>query len=202
MRITAVVVLAAVAFGVAAAWCMLSGKPVSQIGVDVVSAATKPSSKYKKPSGGSGTNKDAPKDTGPTQAEEEAAIAEAVFLYEFQNSEPAKAVKAESYFIGLGGSSAPKDPGPEFLKRFAGYSPAVKAASASKRGTDGAVVDKTTAKPGVLFLVERVHWVNQDNVDVQGNCTVSTKASANAVYKVVRKGGMWTVTGGKPGTLS
>ncbi len=188
MRLTAILVIAAAVVLAVVAWCFVSGKPVSQIGVDAITAATRPKypSKPKTPK--------TPEQTGPTQAEDEANITEAVLRYQFEHYLSSSDLGPSAYFVGFGSSSSPKDPSAEFLKRFDGNNPPVKAASACKRAAGGAVTDKTTNKPGVLFRVERLKWLSKDSAEVQGGITESTKKTTTESWRAARAAGSWSVT--------
>jgi hypothetical protein len=174
----------------AVAFCTASGAPDPSQGVDAVTTATK------RTSGKSKTEDIA-------QPQEESNIAEAVFRYEFDHNASAVQKDASAYFLAFGAANAPKDPGADFLKRFADVKPTVKPASASlKSGETRSVIDKSTTKPGVIFYVERLKWTKKDEADVQGGYYESSKSSSSEVYSVVQKGGKWTVTTSKKGEIS
>lgn len=189
MRLTAVLVVAGTALLAVVAWCLVSGKPVSQIGVDAITAATRPKKPHK-PS----TPKTPTETPAQTTARDEANITEAVFRYQFAHYLSSNDAGPAAYFIAFGSSSSPRDPNADFLKRFAGNTPPVKAASASKRAAAGAVVDKSTSKPGVLFRVERIKWLGKDTAEVHGGLTESTKTTTTESWQALRQGTTWSVT--------
>ena len=114
----------------------------------------------------------------PTRAEQELDICEAVFRHQFENNASAAQQRAAAYFLSVRG----KDPTPEFLARFAGDQPPVKAGSGFATGK------------GLSFRVETIEWLSDGKVKVTGGYHEASLSASGNDYVVERKGDAWVVT--------
>ncbi|HYN15530.1 MAG TPA: hypothetical protein VES66_07060, partial [Terriglobales bacterium] len=101
-------------------------------------------------------------DTAHLRQEED--IREAVFRYQFDHNASAQQKNANAYCLSVGEKDG--DPSDRFMKRFAGHRPPVRKASACI--ASDRVVDKRTAKPGLLFRVSIITWISDTEAKVAG----------------------------------
>jgi hypothetical protein len=115
-------------------------------------------------------------------------VYEAVVRYQIKSWDLA----ASSYCVSVEGRDATKD----FLKRFNPL--LVKSASSCRKQTKQKVsmqvVDKKTGKPSVIFDVEAIHWLSQNEADVEGGYLCGSLCMAGGKYHVIRDGIQWVVT--------
>lgn len=114
----------------------------------------------------------------PTRAEQELDVCEAVFRHQFEHNASGAQQKAAAYFLSIRDA----DPAPEFLARFAGHVPPVKAGS-------GFAIGK-----GLRFRVETIEWLTDDKVKVSGGYYEAGLSSSGNDYVVERDGDGWKVT--------
>jgi len=115
-------------------------------------------------------------------------VFEAVVRYQIKSWE----LSANSYCVSIDGRDAPKD----FLRRFEPL-PVKGASRCSKRTTAKtlfSVVDKQTGKRSVIFDVETIHWITENEAEVEGGYVCATSCSAAGRYHVVHDGNQWQVT--------
>ena len=55
------------------------------------------------------------------------------------------------------------------------------------------VVDKKTKKPSVIFDVEKIVWLSEDEADVEGGYVCARQCMAGGTYHLTRNGTQWTV---------
>jgi hypothetical protein len=119
---------------------------------------------------------------------ESANVFEAVVRYQIESWELA----ANSYCISIQGKDATTD----FLRRLTPLP--VKAASGCRKQTTEkvmvSVVDKKTGKRSVIFDVEAIHWISENEVAVEGGYFCANLCMASGLYHVVRDGTKWRVT--------
>ena len=112
-------------------------------------------------------------------------IRETVFRYQMEKQ------KVPAYFLRVEN----KDPSPEFLKRFAGNEPPVKPASAADLSPQ--VKDKETGTKGVILGSDKITWVNDNEVKVEGSEYHAPLAATGWTFTVTRQRDKWVVTGSK-----
>lgn len=120
--------------------------------------------------------------------DESANVFEAVVRYQIESWELA----ANSYCISIQG----KDATPDFLRRLTPLP--VKAASECRKHTTDkvmvSVLDKKTSKRSVIFDVEAIHWISENEVAVEGGYFCASLCMVSGLYRVVRDGTKWRVT--------
>ncbi len=134
----------------------------------------------------------APKAAAPLdRASEELDILEAVFRYQFAyHFSIRSADHYDCIFLSLPGK---QDPPAAFLSRFAGQSPLVEpASSAAPEPWDG-IRDRVTGGRGVLFHVNRLRWIDDKAVEVDGGHYECSLGASDALYQVERRSGAWVV---------
>ncbi len=118
-----------------------------------------------------------------------ADVYEAVVRYQIKSWDLA----ANSYCVSVDG----RDPTKDFLKRFNPL--LVKGASGcikqTKLKVSMQVVDKKTGKPSVIFDVEAIHWLSQNEAVVGGGYLCGSLCMAEGKYHVIRDGMQWVVRG-------
>jgi hypothetical protein len=128
-------------------------------------------------------------ETQNTPNEEESAnVFEAVVRYQIESWELA----ANSYCISIEGKDATTD----FLRRLTPL-PVKPASGCRKQTTEKvivSVVDKKTGKRSVIFDVEAIHWISENEAAVEGGYFCANLCMASGRYRVVRDGTKWRVT--------
>lgn len=116
-------------------------------------------------------------------------ILEAVFRYQFQHNASAIQSKADRYCLTL---PQDKNPGEEFLRRFAGNQPPVASADECnrKRGQD------------LFFRIQSLDWRSDEEVWVRGGYWEGNLSSSIEMYRVLRKNGNWIVEGSRMEAIS
>ncbi len=126
-----------------------------------------------------------------SHSSQEDDIREAVFRYQFEHNASGQQKDAHDYFLSIGEHES--DPSEDFMKRFAGHKPPVRKASASRLNTFGAVINRRTGQPGLLFSLGNITWVSEAEVTVYGGYSeANTSASANT-YTATKEKGQWRV---------
>jgi hypothetical protein len=124
----------------------------------------------------------------PPKEDESANVFEAVVRYQINSWELA----ANSYCISIEG----KDAATDFLRRLTPLP--VKAASGCSKQTKEkvsvSVVDKKTGKRSVIFDIEAIHWISENEAAVEGGYYCASLCMASGRYHVVRDGTKWRVT--------
>jgi len=121
----------------------------------------------------------------------DAAVREAVLRYQFDHVPPLTGGPAKVYFIRVSGH----DPSAGFLARFKDHDPPVRPASAARTNGPGGVVGRAHGKPGILFQVGRVRWLDSRHAEVTGGFVERRRATSGDIYRVTRNGKRWVVTG-------
>jgi hypothetical protein len=120
--------------------------------------------------------------------DESANVFEAVVRYQIESWELA----ANSYCISIEGKDATTD----FLRRLTPLP--VKAASGCRKQITEkvmvSVVDKKTGKRSVIFDVEAIQWISENEAAVEGGYFCANLCMASGRYHVVRDGTKWRVT--------
>ena len=92
------------------------------------------------------------------------------------------------YFLKIGS----RDPDSAFLQRFAANNPPVK--PASKSGSEkNSVIDPETKKQGIIFYVESLRIINEDEAVVRGGYVMHGTSATGCTYNVKRVDGKWKV---------
>ena len=122
----------------------------------------------------------------PSQSATSADVYEAVVRYQM------KSFDFKSFCVQIDD----KDADEEFSRRFNPRQ--VKGASGCRGKSKGkfswSVVDKKTGKPSVILHVGRIHWLTNDEADVDGGYTLAVLGGAGGSYHVIREGTHWVVT--------
>ena len=125
----------------------------------------------------------------PPKEAESADVFEAVVRYQIKSWELA----ANSYCVSIEGRDATED----FLRRLTPLP--VKAASGCRKQTTEkmlvSVVDKKAGKRSVIFDVEALRWIRQNEAEVEGGYFCGSLCMSSGRYHVVRDGARWRVTG-------
>jgi hypothetical protein len=128
-----------------------------------------------------------PKD--PAQESASADIYEAVIRYQIRSWDLA----ANSYCVKING----RDPGKNFLSRFNPLP--VKGASGCRKQKTSSVFmqvhDKKIGRLAVIFDVEAIRWLTENEAKVEGGYFCGSLCMAGGDYHVVRDGTRWVVTG-------
>jgi hypothetical protein len=117
-----------------------------------------------------------------------ADVFEAVVRYQIKSWE----LTANSYCISIEAKDATK----EFLKRFDPL-PVDPASNCRKQTKEKAVVvvtNKRNGKRSVIFNVESVRWISENEAEVAGGYFCGSFCSASGIYHLSRKGDVWVVT--------
>ena len=119
-------------------------------------------------------------------------IREAVFRHQFEFNASGWRESASAYYLSF---EEGKDPGPEFLHRFADHRPVVKPVSAStlEPGTSQ-ILDKSTGLPGLVFRIDEIRWLSDDRVEVDGGYDEASESATGNTYRLVKESGRWVVS--------
>jgi hypothetical protein len=118
---------------------------------------------------------------------EEDNIREAVFRYRIELEKSKRRV-----FLSIDG----KDPGDDFMARFAALKPPAKKASGAyfkKEPFPGWLLDRSTDKRAVHLSVSSIKGLSEERVEVQGGSYCGGLCADAGVYLLVKKDGRWTV---------
>jgi hypothetical protein len=122
-----------------------------------------------------------------TPQAEEQDVEEAVFRYLFQQR---NGFEESVYFISVPSRQLDND----FLKRFQSNVPRVELnlhGFAGLRG--GGVVDERTGRPATIFSLQKIQWVNRDEVEVEGYYECGTLCGSGGHFRVRRTDNKWVV---------
>jgi len=119
-------------------------------------------------------------------------IREIVLRYMFEHVAQQQRPYTEVLFISV----EDKDPDDKFIARFKGHIPRVKKRSASIiTGDVRGVIDKRTREGGMLYSVDEIEWINENEVAVDGSDYVASLFGGRCRYRVVRDRDSWIVKG-------
>ena len=124
-------------------------------------------------------------------------MAEAVFRYQFDHNESGQQDGAHVYCIGFAITpDDERDPSPDFVARFAGNSPPVKARSQCfiNARNWNIVIDKATRKTSLIFTIRAVKCPNETSCEVEGGYSESGTSSSDNTYYLEKRDGKWVVT--------
>jgi len=122
-------------------------------------------------------------------------VLEAVFRYQFTHDSFGLQGRARVFFLSV----YDKDPSNNLIDRFQGHQPPVKRVSdcevsTKARGSSAIwVVDSNTREPGLIYRVERITWVSDEEAEVTGGYYAGGRAASGDLYRVVREGEAWVV---------
>ncbi len=116
-------------------------------------------------------------------------LREAVFRHLFDHNASAAQRSAAAYYLSVEG----RDPGADFLARFAGHVPPVLPASRSTASKTEGVRDRVTGKAGLRFSVGRITWEGPDRARVEASYYEAGLSSADYTYRMERRDGRWVV---------
>jgi hypothetical protein len=121
-----------------------------------------------------------------SKTEEEDDIRESVFRHQFGHNASGIRQKAKTYYLALGSLINKRDPSSQFMQRFKGHKPSVEGASLAEQRY-GRIRD------GLIFYIEEIRWINENEVEVSGGYYEGNMSSSGNKYQVVRKNGKWAV---------
>ena len=131
-------------------------------------------------------------------------LLEAVFRYQFDHNASGSQRNVGYFFLALDRRDPDQsDPPPELLERFKNQSPQVLPASMAKatiRG--GGVKHKDLGGSGLIFNITRITWLDATTAEVDGGYYEGGLSSSSNTYRVIRRGGKWTVTRDKMNSIS
>ncbi len=127
-----------------------------------------------------------------TRQIQEDEIRETVFRYQFDHNASGQQKRAKAYFLSI--CDKDRDPSDEFMKRFAGYKPPVRKASACRTNATNGVVDKRTGEQGLLFRVTGIKWISDTEVQVGGGYYEAGLSASGNTYTVKKANRKWKVT--------
>jgi len=120
---------------------------------------------------------------------ESAEVYETVVRYQIKSWK----LTADSYCVSIAG----KDPTKDFLQRFEPLP--VKGASGCRKQTKEKVsvevLDKKSGKRSVIYDLEAIRWINENEAEVPGGYFCASLCMASGTYRVVREGTQWVVKG-------
>jgi hypothetical protein len=123
---------------------------------------------------------------------------ETVFRYQFFNNESGQQQSASVYFVGLyvPGDSVTQghyvDPSDQLMSRFAGNVPCVKKFSECTTSVYG-VIDKQTGAYGLLFRIESIKKISDDEAEVTGGYFEGGLSASGNIYTVKWVNDWWVV---------
>jgi hypothetical protein len=123
-----------------------------------------------------------------SRAVEEESIAEAVFRQSIKDEE--QEVGSSAIFCLSRGESI--DPSNKFMKRFADYSTRIRKLSQCDK-TGYGVTDKQTGKRGMSIEIQRLTWVNRNEVKVNVHLYSWGWGQSGFACHVIREHGLWVV---------
>jgi len=135
----------------------------------------------------------------PPLLSEEDQIREVVFRYQFEHNVSGQKQEANSYYLEVEEGA---DPSRQLLARFDGHQPPVQPASAStlEAGT-ALVLDRETGLSGLIFRVDEIRWLGEDEVEVDGGYEEASESGSGNTYLVAREERGWEVMGMEPGFI-
>jgi hypothetical protein len=124
----------------------------------------------------------------PPKQSASADVYEAVVRYQTK----AWDLAADSYCVSINGRDAAED----FLERFVPLpvKAALKCRKQTKAKVTVVVLDKKTGKRSVIFDVETIRWITENEAEVAGGYFCGSLCSASGIYHVIRDGTHWVVT--------
>ena len=125
-------------------------------------------------------------------------IMEAVLRYQFEHIGKSLFPDGSGvYFLSVKRG----DPDDTLLRRFASHIPPVKKASESDR-ENGIVIDRETAKRGVVLFISRITIFNGNEAEVQGGYAEHGRSASENTYCLTKIDGCWIVTKDIQGRIS
>lgn len=92
-------------------------------------------------------------------------------------------------------SISSRDPTDEFLRRFSDIPRTIKKKSDSEINKKSrlAVVDRKTRRFGIIFYTDKLYWLSDSRVEMEGGYHCDGLCAANVTYVVNRENGKWIV---------
>jgi len=122
---------------------------------------------------------------------EEADIKETVFRYLFKHNHSGGQQHVDAFYLYFPDSTH-RDPDDAFMVRFKGHHPPVKKVSQCIHSDR--IKDRDSGKEGLLFGIDRIKWINPNQVEVEGGYYEGSLSAAGYLYTVLKKRGRWVVT--------
>ena len=102
----------------------------------------------------------------------------------------------EIFFISINH----KDPTDEFVRRFKDIPRIVKKLSSSKIvGRSLAVVDRATGQPGRILSADRIHWLSNESVTVEGGYHCGGVCGGQITFTLQKQNNKWVVISSQTG---
>jgi len=136
----------------------------------------------------------------PVKSQEESAAwrtAQADELYYtslkflFGHNESAMGDMASAYYIVMPNGDGIGDPSDAFMARFEKITPIVKKGSECK--TAGAITDRKLNTAGILFFVESIQWITDEEAIVEGGYEEDTATAARVTCRLKYNKNRWKV---------
>lgn len=117
-------------------------------------------------------------------------IAEATFLYQFNNN-PSINKNAKVYFLSVAGEKPPVS----LMKRFLNHVPSVEDLSqmSNKKEDRMAVKHRYSGEDGLLFYIDKITWISADEIYVEGGYYANRRSASRNKYYLIRLNGQWIV---------
>ena len=116
-------------------------------------------------------------------------IYEATFRAMFGKNNSAMSQMTDAYYIVMPVGDGMGDPTSAFLARFAKDTPVVKKGSACS--TRGVITEPGSGEPGILFFVEDITWMKNDEVSVEGGYEEDVATAARVTCQLQYKHDHW-----------
>lgn len=134
-----------------------------------------------------------PPPSGQARAKAEADVAEAVFRHMLQEMKKRPGWAEHTSAICL--EIRRKDPAPDFLERFAGVAPPIRAASSCTwtQPLSTHVIDRHTNKPATILEASGFRWHTGRHVTVTCGYAEASLSGGGYTYDLTRWGQSWRV---------
>ncbi|HZO91113.1 MAG TPA: hypothetical protein VFB38_22495 [Chthonomonadaceae bacterium] len=118
-------------------------------------------------------------------------IREAVFRYQWAHYGPLWP-KAKVYFLNIGTTDHPQNPGVALMKRLRREGQPVR--EASRLAPHAFTIrDRLTGTQGLLLTASALRWLGPREAEVEGGYLAHRRAGNRARYRVMRRGNGWVV---------
>ncbi len=125
---------------------------------------------------------------GNDRARDEANVAEVVYRYQLENCY--RHWKPKVFFLVW----LRHDPSDELMRRFKDNNPPVKKYSQMETSKEsGEFKDKETGERGALMSIDRIRWLSESEVEVEGACGSGATMGEGAKYLMARERGHWVI---------
>jgi len=83
----------------------------------------------------------------------------------------------------------------QFIKRFRDFKNPVKKDPKTEGFSDengtGHLQNKNTKEPGVILNVEKLHWISNSEIELEGSYSCGAFCGGGSAFRVIRKAGKW-----------